>query len=176
ELDLAAAVVRVGPAERHSDETLGEALAARTVHGRRAVDTQTAPVPGGAVVGFDVRRAGHQDGVGCRSGRVDLRATEEDQRRDVGRPTAPGGGRVLADHQRVGLDRDGDARLDEDEAVDVDAAAGLPFLVRGDVARHRDTLGPALPARTGAGVGLAGLGTGTGAEGEEGRLAVQTGL
>src|SRR5262249_59418096 len=87
ELDLAAAVVRVGPAERHSDETLGEALAARTVHGRRAVDTQTAPVPGGAVVGFDVRRAGHQDGVGCRSGRVDLRATEAYQRRDLGRPT-----------------------------------------------------------------------------------------
>src|SRR5262249_42608514 len=49
ELDLAAAVVGVGPAEWHADETLGQTLAARAVDGRCAVDGQTAPVADAAV-------------------------------------------------------------------------------------------------------------------------------
>src|SRR5262249_45111596 len=114
-----------------------------------------------------------QDGLIRQSQGVHPGATQEDQRRDA-RRAAVLGWRVLADHQRAGIDGDRHAARHEGEPVDVDAAAGLPLLVAPDGPRPGEALGPALPARTAACVGHAGLRTYALAEAEERRLMEQS--
>src|SRR5262249_4058609 len=129
-LDDAARVVRIRSAERDADEAFGEALAARTVNGCVAVDGEAAPVALGyrvAVATVDVGAAGHDDRVGGQALGVDLRAALEDERRRGATRR-----RRHPDDERARLDGERDRRLDEDEAVDVVTAAGLPRLGRVD--------------------------------------------
>src|SRR5262249_28920057 len=131
-----------------------------------------APVTDVTRAAVEVIRRGHVDRIALRTGGIDLRAAQEDERGGV----VAGGRRILADHEGARIHGDRHAGVYEDQAVDVHAAARRQYLVLLDVAVDRGRIRPRRDPVGGDVTRPAGTRTGdvrarTGADREEGRVA-----